>query len=65
MAEVTSRRALSLRIIAMVNVGLWAVSLVALVFFVQRAPSARGLLPILLGGTVVGIALISVLPRPR
>lgn len=52
-------------ILAMVNAGVWAVSLIALAFVSQRAPAARGLFPILAGGTAVAIALISTLPRSR
>lgn len=45
--------------LAMVNAGIWAVSMIALVFLMQHAPSAKRLFPILGGGTAVAIALIS------
>ena len=47
-------------ILAMVNVGIWAISIIALVFLIQRFPGARGMFPILAGGIAVGVTLISV-----
>jgi hypothetical protein len=53
------------RTLAMVNVGIWAISIIALVFVIQRYPGAKGLFPILAGGIAVGVALISTLSKPR
>ena len=50
-------------ILAMVNVGIWAISIVALVFVIQRFPGARRMFPILAGGTAVGVALLSVIQK--
>lgn len=50
-------------ILAMVNVVIWAIAMVAMVFLMQDAPSAKGLFPILGGGVAVGILLISTISR--
>lgn len=52
-----------LRTLAMVNVALRIVALVALVFVIQRAPSARGMFVILAGGMAVSLSLLSRLGR--
>jgi len=49
--------------LAMVNSGIWALAIVALVFVMRRAPSAKGLYVILAGGTAVSVALICGLRR--
>jgi hypothetical protein len=51
--------------LAFVNLGIWAISIVALVFVIQHAPSAKGLFPMLGGGSAVGIALLSGLGKSR
>ncbi len=43
----------------MVNSGIWAIAIIALVFVMQHAPGAKGLFPILAGGVAVATALIS------
>ena len=50
-------------ILAMVNVGIWAIAMIAMVFLIQDSPSAKGLFPILGGGIAVGILLISTISR--
>ena len=50
----------SQKVLAMVNVGIWAISLIALVFVMQHSPAAKGMFPILGGGIAVGICLLSV-----
>ena len=47
----------------MVNVGIWAIAMIALVFIIDDYPGAKGMYPILAGGTAVGIALISTIGR--
>jgi hypothetical protein len=59
------RQTSSLWILAMVNSGIWAISLIALVFVMRHSPSAKGLFPILAGGTAVAVALLSVLRKDR
>ncbi|MFC1682812.1 hypothetical protein ACFL0G_01210 [Candidatus Zixiibacteriota bacterium] len=60
-----NRRARCLWVLAMVNVGIWAISMIALIFVMQRSPAAKGLFPILAGGSAVGILLISVSAKLR
>ena len=59
----TKASARGLYTLAMVNTGIWALAIAALVFVIQRAPSAKGLYVILAGGTAVSIALVSRLRR--
>ena len=51
--------------LAMVNVSIWAIAIVGMVFLMQDAPHAKGLFPILAGGTAVGVALISVISKAK
>lgn len=46
-------------ILAMVNVGIWAIALIAMFFLIQDTPIIKRISPILVSGTAVGIALIS------
>ena len=59
------KRARNLWILAMVNSGIWAISIIALVFVIQHSPGAKGLFPILAGGSAVAIALLSALQKSR
>lgn len=58
-------RSRSLYTLAMVNTAIWAISIVALVFVIQHAPSAKGLFVILAGGTGVSVSLLSMLRKAR
>jgi len=58
-------RTRGLWVLAMVNVGIWAVAMIALVFVMQRSPAVKGLFPILASGSAVGIALISAAAKLR
>ena len=60
-----TRRGRSMYVLAMVNVAVWAIALVALVFIIDDYPGARGMYPILAGGTAVGISLIATIGRSR
>ena len=51
--------------LGMVNVGIWAIAIIALVFVIQRAPSAKGLFVIMAGGVAVSVALVSALGKAR
>ncbi len=55
----------SLKILAMANSGIWAISIIALVFVIQDCPGAKGLFPILAAGTAMATAIFSVLPKLR
>ena len=65
MKERWSYRERDFQILLWVNVGVWTVSLISLAFITRHAPSAKGLLPILIGGTGVAVALVSLLFRKR
>lgn len=55
----------SMYLLAMVNVAIWAVAMIALVFVVDDYPGVRGMYPILAGGTTVGISLIVTIGRSK
>jgi len=64
-SENVIKRARGMWILAMVNSGIWAISIIALVFVIQHSPGAKGLFPILAGGTSVSIVLISALSKSK
>ena len=49
--------------IAMVNVGIWAIGLIALVFILQKGGSIKGMYVILASGTAVGIQIIALISK--
>jgi len=49
--------------LAMVNVVIWALAIIAMVFLMQDAPMVKKLFPILGGGVAVGVALIGAVAR--
>ncbi|MEE4217638.1 MAG: hypothetical protein V2I48_08520 [Xanthomonadales bacterium] len=49
--------------LAMANVGIWAIAMIAMVILMQDFPGVKKIYPILGGGIAVGIALISSLSR--
>jgi hypothetical protein len=51
--------------LAVVNVIIWAIAIIGLVFVIQRAPSAKGLFVILAGGVAVSVVLLSALGKAR
>jgi hypothetical protein len=51
--------------LAMANAAIWATAMVALVFVINDYPGAKGMYPILGGGTAVAIALVSKVNRSR
>jgi len=55
----------SLSTIAMVNALIWAISIIALIFVMQRSPAAKGLFPILAGGVAVSGLLVSLVWKHR
>jgi len=60
-----SSRARALWIMAMVNVSIWAIAIIAMVFVMQHSPGAKKLFPILASGSAVGIAMISSIGKLR
>ena len=47
----------------MVNVGIWAISLIALVILLQKNGNLKGMYVILAGGTTVGIQMIALVSK--
>ena len=43
----------------MVNVGIWAIALIALVILLQKGGNLKGMFVILAGGTAVGVQIIA------
>jgi len=54
-----SKQLKGLYTLAMVNVGIWAIGLVALVVLLQKGGNLKGMYVILAGGVAVGIQIIS------
>lgn len=68
MAEETKsreRRARGLWVLANVNVGIWAIAIIAMVFVMQHSPAVKRVFPILAGGVAVGVSLISASAKLR
>lgn len=58
-----SKELRALYTIAMVNVGIWAIGLIALIFILQKGGSIKGMYVILAGGSAVGIQLIALISK--
>lgn len=55
----------SLYSLAWVNLAIWTIAMIALIFVVDRCPGAKGMFVILAGGTGTGISLLSLVHRHR
>jgi len=55
----------SLYILSLVNVGIWAIAIIAMVFLIQNSPSIEKIFPILAGGVAVGVSLIASISRTK
>ena len=53
----------SMYMLALVNVGIWAISIIAMVFLMQHSPNVKMLFPVLGGGVAIGVALISTISK--
>ena len=58
-----SKQAKSLYTVAMVNVGIWAISMIALVILLQGNGNLKGMFVILAAGTGVGIQIIALVSK--
>jgi len=58
-----SKQVKALYTLAMVNVGIWAIGLIALVFIMQKGGSIKGMFVIMAGGTAVGIQIIALIAK--
>jgi hypothetical protein len=50
---------------AIANAVLWVLAIIALIFVIQRCPSAKGLFIILAAGLAAASALLAMLRKPR
>jgi hypothetical protein len=55
----------SVKTLAMVNVGIWAIAIIAMIFLTQNSPVVKKLFPILAGGVAVGVALITAIAKAK
>ena len=53
----------SLYTLAMVNAGIWAIAMIALVFLLQGSGNLKGMYVILAAGTAVAIQLIALIAK--
>ena len=58
-----SKRKNGLYTLALVNAGIWAISLIALVVLLQGNGNLKGMYVILAGGTAVSIQLIALIAK--
>ena len=58
-----SKQKKGLTTLAMVNAGIWAISMVALVILLEKGGNLKGMFVILAGGSGVAIQLISQISR--
>jgi len=63
MTQECRKLAKSMLTLARVNVGIWGISIIALIFVINRTPGAKGMFPILGGGMAIGVALLSTIQR--
>ncbi len=61
--ESKSKKLKALYTLAMVNVGIYALGLVALIFMLQKGGNIKGMYVILAGGTAVGIQIIALISK--
>jgi len=52
-----------LNMLALVNVSIWMISIIAMIILIQDAPAVKKLAPILMAGTGAGVAVISAISR--
>lgn len=50
---------------AMVNVGIWALALIALVILLEKGGNLKGMFVVLAGGVAVGIQIIATISKLR
>lgn len=55
----------SMHTLAMVNVAIWTIAIVAMVIIMERGTTVRGMFPILAGGVAVGVSLNSAIQKFR
>ena len=60
-----ARQSKRLYVLAMVNAGIWAMSLIALVILLEGSGNLKGMFVILAGGSAVAIQLIAAVGKLR
>ena len=55
----------NLHMLALANLAIWVIALVAMILLLQKGQSVKGLAPILMGGTGVGVVLIAAISKAR
>jgi len=58
-----SKQVKRLYAVAMVNVGIWAIALIALAILLQKGGNLKGMFVILAGGTGVGIQIVALISK--
>lgn len=61
--EKMSKKLKALYTLAMVNVGIYAIGLIALVFILQKGGNVKGMYVILASGITVGIQIIALISK--
>lgn len=61
----SSKELKGLYTIAMVNVAIWAMAMIALVILLEKGGNLKGMFVILAGGSGVGIQIVSLLSKLR
>jgi hypothetical protein len=51
--------------LALANITIWVIALIAMILLLQQAQSVKGLAPILMGGVGVGAALVAAVSKVR
>jgi uncharacterized membrane protein YpjA len=60
-----SKELKALYTLALVNIGIYAIGLIALVFILQKGGNVKGMYVILASGTVIGIQIIALVSKLR
>lgn len=55
----------ALSTLSTVNVAIWAIAIIGMVFLMQEAPGVKKLFPILAAGTGTGVSLIAAIAKAR
>jgi hypothetical protein len=55
----------SMHTIAIVNVAIWAVAIITMIFLMKESPGVKKIFPVLGSGVAVGLILVSALARAK
>jgi len=65
MDKSTEKESRSLLVLSYVNVFIWAVAMIAMVFLMKDYPGVKKMYPIMGGGTAVGISVLALAGKIR